>query len=83
MCMFKTTCNQNQLREGDTILWNASLLKQLVNYQLHQKILFLRHQDMREDLKLKPEWEEYTEKFAGGLIPSLCPIRNFIGGLFS
>ena len=48
-----------------------------------EDIFLHRHQDMREDLKLKPEWEEYTEKFAGGLIPSLCPIRNFIGGLFS
>lgn len=59
------------------------LRSRLVTSYWGDTTLFFRHQDMREDLKLKPEWEEYMEKFAGGLIPSLCPIRNFIGGLFS
>lgn len=25
--------------------------------------LFFRHQNMEDDLKLKPTWEKYTEKF--------------------
>jgi len=34
--------------------------------------LFFRHQDMREDFVMHPEWEEYTESFGGGLIPTEC-----------
>merc|ERR1711874_86918 len=34
--------------------------------------LFFRHQDMREDFVLHPEWDQYTDKFGGGLIPTEC-----------
>jgi len=34
--------------------------------------LFFRHQDMREDFRLRPEWEEYTSSTPG--VVSKCPV---------
>ena len=34
--------------------------------------LFFRHQDMRDDFILHPEWDQYTDKFGDGLIPTEC-----------
>ena len=34
--------------------------------------LFFRHQDMREDFVRRPEWEQYTDIFGAGLMPTFC-----------
>ena len=48
--------------------------------------LYFRHQRMDDDLKLRPEWEQYTPKY-GGIFsleeqydnePSGCPFANII-----
>merc|ERR1711951_340679 len=39
--------------------------------------LFFRHQDMAEDVVIKPEWEEYLDKF-GIPGPSGCPMMNMM-----
>jgi len=39
--------------------------------------LFFRHQDMAEDVELRPEWEEYLDKF-GIEGPSGCPMHQMM-----
>ena len=40
------------------------------------KHLFFRHQDMADDLGLRPEWEQYTEKWTAGV--QTCSLTSLV-----
>jgi len=54
------------------LIGNVVLTSPLVTSLWGDQHLFFRHQDMREDFILHPEWDQYTEVFGGGLIPTEC-----------
>merc|ERR1712168_517106 len=57
---------------GDLVLTGA-----ITTSMWGDKNLFFRHQDMADDVALKPEWEEYLDKF-GIEHESGCPMMNMI-----
>ena len=65
-----------QLGGKEELIGSIVLRSGLVTSQWGDTKLFFRHQDMREDFTLKPDWKRFTERFAGGFIPTTCPIRN-------
>ena len=67
VCLLYTCQGDNIAIVGDIILRSP-----LVTSLWGDAHLFFRHQDMREDFILHPEWDQYTDKFAGGLIPTEC-----------
>jgi len=61
-----------QLGGEEELIGDIILRSPLVTSLWGDAHLFFRHQDMREDFILQPEWDQYTDKFAGGLIPTEC-----------
>merc|ERR1712130_81336 len=57
---------------GDLVLTGA-----ITTSMWGDKNLFFRHQDMADDVALKPEWEEYLDKF-GIEHESGCPMMNMM-----
>jgi len=51
------------------------LVSDMVTSNWADKRLFFRHQDMEEDLELRPHWREYTPKYNGFVLGlSGCPV---------
>jgi len=72
-----------QLNGKEELIGSIVLRSSLVTSLYGDSKLFFRHQDMREDLALRPDWAKFTDRFAGGLIPTTCPIRNAVESVFN
>ena len=60
----------------ETHIADLVLTSELTTSLWGDKHLFFRHQDMADDLGLRPEWEQYTEKWTAGV--QTCSLTSLV-----
>jgi len=68
----------DQPNGSEELIGSIKLKSKLVTSNWGDKGLFFRHQDMREDLALRPEWEAATDKYKPDLLLDIMNILEFI-----
>merc|ERR1711973_90005 len=66
-----------ELGGTETHIADLVLTSDMTTSNWGDKHLFFRHQDMADDVVLRPEWEEYLDKF-GIEHESGCPMMNMM-----
>ena len=66
-----------QLGGSETHIGDLVLTSDITTSNWGDKHLYFRHQDMADDVVIKPEWEDYLDKFG---IPgdSGCPVARMM-----
>jgi len=66
-----------ELGGSEQFIGELVLVSDMVTTKWGDQHLFFRHQDMAEDVAIRPEWEPYLAKF-GIEGPSGCPMHNSV-----